>query len=166
MKPSHETSQSQAGFTLVELLVVIFIIGTLAALLLTNFVGVRGRATDAKKKSDLQQLKTALRLYYNDHNVYPAGDGTLYGCGSNTPPDGSCTPAEAFSGGSNDTVYMKELPLEFEYYSDGDEQFLLIAELESLSDADIAQSHTRCNPDGKAFYGSSIADNQYVVCED
>jgi prepilin-type N-terminal cleavage/methylation domain-containing protein len=163
-------STTQSGFTLVELLVVIFIIGTLAGLLLTNFVGVRGRATDAKIKNDLRQLKSALRLYYNDYNVYPdANAGAMLGCGGNTPPDGTCVAGDAFSGGSGGTVYMKELPTGFEYYSDGDEAFLLVAVLENASDVDIEQSHTRCDPDGKAFFtetAGSIADNEYVVCED
>jgi general secretion pathway protein G len=168
MKLMHK--QSQSGFTLVELLVVIFIIGTLAGLLLTNFVGVRGRATDTKKKNDLRQLKSALRLYYNDYNVYPEGNnGTLLGCGANTPPNGTCTEGDDFSGGSNDTMYMKELPTDFQYFSDGDEEFLLITILENASDEDIEQSHTRCDPDTKTFYMDSagpIADNEYVVCED
>lgn len=169
--PHKQSGQSirQSGFTLVELLVVIFIIGTLAGLLLTNFVGVRGRATDTKKKNDLRQLKSALRLYYNDYNIYPGGDGTLLGCGLNNPPDGTCTPGDDFSGGPQSTVFMKELPADFEYYSDNDEQFLLITTLENLSDEDLAQSHTRCDPDTKTFYtdgAGPIADNEYVVCED
>lgn len=60
------------AFTLIELLVVISIIGILAALLLANFAGIRDRADDAKLKSNMKQLQTALRLYYNDNQSYPA----------------------------------------------------------------------------------------------
>lgn len=59
------------GFTLIEILVVISIIGILAALLLANMVGVRERAADARLKNNLNQVKTALRLYYNDTQAYP-----------------------------------------------------------------------------------------------
>ena len=60
------------GFTLIELLVVISVIGILAALLLANFAGIRDRADDAKVKSNMKQMQTALRLYYNDNQTYPA----------------------------------------------------------------------------------------------
>lgn len=59
------------GFTLVELLVVISIIATLTAILLPNFMGARERAKDAQKIQDLNAVKNALRLYYNDNQGYP-----------------------------------------------------------------------------------------------
>ena len=63
----------KAGFTLIELLVVISIIGLLAGLILSNVSGIRERARDVARKSDLDQIKKALRIYYNDFNEYPAG---------------------------------------------------------------------------------------------
>ena len=59
------------GFTLIELLVVISIIGILAALLIANMVGIRERARDSAIKTNLGQLQTALRLYYNDLQRFP-----------------------------------------------------------------------------------------------
>ena len=50
---------------------VISVIGILAALLLANFAGIRDRADDAKVKSNMKQMQTALRLYYNDNQTYP-----------------------------------------------------------------------------------------------
>jgi len=62
------------GFTLVELLVVISIIGTLVAILLPNFMGARERAKDSQKIQDAYAIKNALRMYYNDNNQsYPGG---------------------------------------------------------------------------------------------
>ncbi len=61
------------GFTLIELLVVISVIAILAAFLLANMAGVRDRGYDAKLKSNMNQLKTALRMYYNDNQSYPVG---------------------------------------------------------------------------------------------
>jgi general secretion pathway protein G len=150
----------QSGFTLIELLVVISIIGVLTTLLAANFVGIRGRAADAGKKSDLRQLKAALRIYYNDFQNYPVGDGGLNGCG-----DGTTACGTSFSANGSD--YMTELPETYEYYSDGDDGFLLIVSLTNLSDEDIANSHTKCNPDARAYFsGAPIADDEYVVCED
>ena len=59
------------GFSLIELLVVISIIGVLAAVLVANFMGMRERARDAQKIQDLYAIKNALRMYYNDHQSYP-----------------------------------------------------------------------------------------------
>jgi len=59
------------AFTLVELLVVISIIGTLVAILLPNFMGARERARDAQKIQDAYAIKNALRMYYNDNQAYP-----------------------------------------------------------------------------------------------
>jgi len=62
----------KAGFTLIELLVVISIIGILATLVAANLNSARSRARDAARKSDMKNVQTALRLYYNDNGSYPA----------------------------------------------------------------------------------------------
>lgn len=151
------------GFTLIELLVVISIISVLSGLILVNVVGVRQRAADARRKSDLRQLKSALRLYYNDFQNYPVGAGTLDGCGA--AGDTACT--TQFSAGSGPTMYMSELPAEYEYYSDGLDGFLLVVTLDNLSDTEIATSQTRCNLGSRAaYYAGPPATDEYFVCED
>ena len=59
------------GFSLVELLVVISIIAVLTSVLVANFMGMRERARDAQKIQDLNAIKSALRMYYNDKQSYP-----------------------------------------------------------------------------------------------
>lgn len=61
------------GFTLIELLVSIAIIAVLIAALLPNFIGARQKAKDSQKIQELASVKNALRLYYNDNQMYPAG---------------------------------------------------------------------------------------------
>jgi len=139
------------GFTLIELLVVISIIAVLTGLLLANFVGVRGRAGDIKRKNDLKQLKTALRLYYNDHQHYPLD--------ADVPASGE------FNNGAG-LVYMKELPPEFSYYSDGDESFLLNVVLESTSDEDATDSQAKCDAEIDDFYEAELTSADYFVCQD
>ena len=74
-RPSDNTvapRRSLTGFTLIELLVVISIIGTLATLVLIQLGTARGRARDAKRISDVNQLRSAVELYYEDNNgKYP-----------------------------------------------------------------------------------------------
>lgn len=61
----------QSGFTLLEVLVVVSIIGILASIVAVNLGGARVLARDARRKEDMAQLRTALELYYNDHKAYP-----------------------------------------------------------------------------------------------
>jgi prepilin-type N-terminal cleavage/methylation domain-containing protein len=60
------------GFTLVELLVVIAIIGVLATLLLLQLGVARAKARDTKRIADVNQIRTAIELYFDDNaGKYP-----------------------------------------------------------------------------------------------
>lgn len=150
---------SSRGFSLVELLVAIAIIAVLAAMVVPNLVGVRERASDSSRKRDLQQLKTALRIYYNDFQQYPDATGTsMLGCGTG---ELSCTPGGQFA--ANGEVYMNELPESFSYNvhpTAGREGFLLWVDLDNPSDKDIEDSHTTC---GQTYTAGSL---RYYVCSD
>jgi prepilin-type N-terminal cleavage/methylation domain-containing protein len=73
------TMKAKKGFTLVELLVVIAIIGILAAVGVTALSGARAKARDAKRVADMKQIQSALELYYNDQQFYPAGSALALG---------------------------------------------------------------------------------------
>jgi len=61
------------GFTLVELLVTIAIIGILASIIVVNISGARKQARDAKRQSELKSIQTALEQYANLNNgLYPS----------------------------------------------------------------------------------------------
>lgn len=62
------------GFTLLELMVVIIILGVLAALISGNFFTSLQKGRDARRKADLEQIQRALELYYEDKKVYPNFD--------------------------------------------------------------------------------------------
>ncbi len=59
------------GFTLVELLVVIASISILSSIILASFHCARSKATDVARKADVKSIKTAMELYYSEHNRYP-----------------------------------------------------------------------------------------------
>jgi prepilin-type N-terminal cleavage/methylation domain-containing protein len=59
------------GFTLVELLVVITIIGILAALITTAAVGAMGKAQETRIKAEINQIDAALREYKNKVTAFP-----------------------------------------------------------------------------------------------
>jgi prepilin-type N-terminal cleavage/methylation domain-containing protein len=60
---------NKKGFTLIELLIVVVIIGILAAIAIPRFGETRERAYVSAMQSDLNQLRTAMEMYYQD-NTY------------------------------------------------------------------------------------------------
>jgi prepilin-type N-terminal cleavage/methylation domain-containing protein len=70
-------AQSESGFTLVELLVVMLILGLLAAIAIPSFFNQRDKAKDADAKEAVRTAQTAIETYATDHGgVYnnPAPD--------------------------------------------------------------------------------------------
>lgn len=63
--------RKQKGFTLIELLVVISIIGVLSTIAMTSLNSVRAKARDSKRIQEIEQIKTALELYYATYGHYP-----------------------------------------------------------------------------------------------
>jgi len=81
------------GFTLIEILVVMTIIAVLIGVGLVSYQGPRKSSRDAKRKADLEQIRSALEIYRTDCKEYPANKARL----SN---GNSC----------NGSIYMAEVP--------------------------------------------------------
>lgn len=61
---------TEKGFTLIELMIVIAIIGILAAIAIPQFSAYRTRSYNAIAQSDLKNAATAEEAYYVDHEMY------------------------------------------------------------------------------------------------
>jgi type II secretion system protein G len=87
----------QKGFTLIELLVVIAIIGVLASLVIVNLSTANRKSRDSRRKADLNEIKTALELYYDDFLGYPAATSSLAPNYIKTVPTDPRAPAQTYT---------------------------------------------------------------------
>jgi prepilin-type N-terminal cleavage/methylation domain-containing protein len=135
------------GFTLVELLVVMAILGVLVTLVAGGFRTAQMRGRDAQRKSDLKELANALELFYTDHGQYPPESG---GSISACPYDSSLGTGTACLWGKsemtdNKTIYFKILPkdpISSQFYvyrivpGSNNQKFQIFARLENPKDQD------------------------------
>ena len=113
---------TQSGFTLIELMVVILIIGLLATIVVQNLKGATDKANRIEAQADISALKTALDRYYLDNGSYPSSDQGLTALVS--APQNGKVPADYPPGG-----YIEKIPNDpwgnaYVYQSDGDNYVL------------------------------------------
>ncbi len=113
---------NQDGFTLIEIMVVIMIIGLLALMVVPRLRGVADRAKVTKAQADIQELKQALDRYYLDNGSYPTTDQGLNAL--ITAPTSGSVPTNYEQGG-----YIEKLPNDpwgtpYFYQSDGNSYVL------------------------------------------
>src|SRR5579862_686586 len=63
--------RNKKGFTIVELLIVIVIIGILATLVIVTFTGVQAKARDSKRQTDVNALASHLAVFFANNGYYP-----------------------------------------------------------------------------------------------
>lgn len=99
----RKASTRQRGFTLIEVMVVVFILGLLATLVLPRVIGRQEEAMVAKAKTDIHQLSAALQLYKLDNFSYPSTEQGLEALVRR--PEGEPQPKHWKEGG-----YIERLP--------------------------------------------------------
>lgn len=140
--------KNQNGFTLVELLIVIAIIGILSTLLTANFIGVRQRSRDSQRKADLRQMQSALELYRADSGSYPSA----------VPNCPAGTPTSLMTQDCSTSIYMQKVPKDptgtsYTYSSNGT-TYTIIACLENGNDSE--KDTTNANPPCDGVSGFSF----------
>ena len=101
------------GFTLVELLVVIAIIALLSTLSVVALNSARAKSRDARRLSDIKQIRTALDMYFDSNLTYPANCAGL-GSSSNC----MCLTSNGWAtSGCAGTIFMQKVPKDPGTYS-------------------------------------------------
>jgi len=126
--------KKQFGFSLIELLVVVSIIGVLASIVTVNVNSVRKQSRDAKRIADLSSIQGALEMYYSQNREYPkfeAGWAVSPGYEANWQ-----------SLQSQLSPYISKLPADpspnrgehqYQYYSDNGKNYVLLMYPEDAS---------------------------------
>ncbi len=161
------------GFTLIELLIVISIIGILAGLILASYGGAQQKARDARRKSDLAQIKRALELAKSD-----CKSGAFYPYETNYgnlktflgAPNNYITPApdDPLNQATQVYVYTPDT-------SNGDTttcpsttagilNYALSVQLERTTDQQGSESRTACNGKPGVPAAASYVAGYYYVC--
>lgn len=122
------------GFTLIEILVVVTIIVLLTAAAVVSYTAFFKQARDAKRKTDLEQVRAALEIYRSNNDTYPVGIGWA-----------------SLSTLTSPVIYIQSLPSDPKnptysyYYSGSISDYTLGAYLESTSSCPVTIGCTGAN---------------------
>ena len=103
LRQTPSRPSSEAGFTLLELMVVVVIIGLLATIVMINVLPSQDRAMQEKARADISVLEQAIETYRLDNFSFPTSEQGLAALTS--PPPGLARPDRYREGG-----YIRRLP--------------------------------------------------------
>lgn len=148
-------SKKSSGFTLIEILVVMVIIGILSTIGIGAFRSSQIKSRDARRKADLRHIAEALEAYYNDENKYPAEadfQTTLNNNADFVNPDASSTiymidvPVDpSRSAGTNYDYVTDAQGTIFKLYTRLENELDVEANVDGYTSTDCGGSETVCN---------------------
>ncbi len=131
--------KSQRGFTLIEIMVVVVILGVLAAIIVPKFLSRPDEAKVTKAKVDIKGLEEALGLFKLDNGFYPATEQGLKALVSK--PETGRIPAKFAEGG-----YLKRVPAD-----PWDNPYLYLSPGRQNRDFDLISYGADGQPGGEGF---------------
>jgi len=147
-QPNKQVKNFQRGFTLMEILIVVLIVGVLAAVGIITLLTANAKSRDIQRLSDVRQVQNALELYFYNRNAFPIANNIILG-GDDYKV--LCDSASGFQSGGEECgkIFLNQLPAapartaddSYVYSSDG-QTYSLIFVLEKAADGLEAGEHT------------------------
>lgn len=141
----------QPGFTIVELLVVIVVIGILAAITVVSYNSIQNRGYDTSVQNDLKNIAKQLELYNAEKYVFPVGDTQLATLGIKVTKSAY---GNGFGNNIHNLVYCRVT-------AEGPNKFALVAASKS-GNLFIYKSATGLITQSSAWAGTGTTD----ICQD
>lgn len=148
VRATMSLKMKKQGFTLMEILIVIAMLGILATIIFGSYLSSLKKGRDSRRKQDLEQVSRALELYYSEQGRYPEESEVVFGQKLDNP-----------NSDDDDIFYMKQLPTDpmsgysYVYRTTNQQDYQLYACLENDDDLDYNLSDfsgtncgTNCSP--------------------
>lgn len=148
------------GFTLVELLIVIAIVGILTAIMITNFSQTKAKSRDGKRISDIANIQLAIDLFFDRCNGFPTDTNNGIFNGSNAITFPYQCPGQATINLSN---YISSIPKDpngsgYLYVASG-------ANVDYILRATLETSHSALSDDlDGTIYNVDCSDGSFFYC--
>lgn len=157
-------TQTRKGFTLVEILIVVAIIGILASVAIVGLGPVQRRGRDTRRISDMRNAQTALELYFSKCGYYPGSAESGTTCtGGYTAAASYSAMATSITGSNLGVSKMPDDPLSgqnYIYCSSGPARYIVGAKLEDSSNQALTDPARVTDTCGSVTCGSG---NWYCV---
>jgi general secretion pathway protein G len=136
--------KSPKGFTLIEVLVVVALIGILSAILVANYNDARKNSRDKIRKSDLKSIQLAVELYKSQNSTYPANISSL------------------------SPTYLASVPVDpsgssYSYTTNGASYKVFTSNVESAYITSFSDEFAKCPRQGSNCSSVSAIQNVYAV---
>ncbi|MBC7512357.1 prepilin-type N-terminal cleavage/methylation domain-containing protein [Candidatus Saccharibacteria bacterium] len=151
------------GFTIVELLIVIVVIGILAAITLVAFNGISDKASVASLQSDLTNASKTLKLYMVDNGVYPTSINTTTYCPVPADPNGKyCLKASSGNTFGNYTANNASVPATFSLNAFSSKGYQYYISDDSVASDTSSNTFTMAGITGTARTGSILTAGAFT----